>query len=341
MTERPPVPARSRSLATRLALAFAAVALAAVGLVVVLVVVEHVAGDHVARRLRAPGDRRRRGTRGRDRVRAGRRLGAARTPRRRCASARDAGGGRTILNAQGAVVSSAGAGRGAGGGQGAGAGAGGAAKTSTAAIVSDGRPVGSVVFRVPGSGLSAAERRLRDRLVTVALIGGLVAVLFALAAGFAVARRLTAPLRRLTRAADALEHGDAQARASAGDAPGEIGELARAFDGMAQTLDDQARARTALLAEIAHELRTPLTILRGNCEALVDGVLEPTPERLGSLHDEVLRLEGLVADLETLSASESATLSTRPRPGRRRRRRGRCARAAGEPGGRSGHRPPQ
>ena len=165
------------------------------------------------------------------------------------------------------------------------------------------------MFRVPGAGLSGAEQRLRDRLVTIALVGGLVAVLLALVAGFVVARRLTAPLRRLTGAASALERGDVEARASAGAAPGEIGELARAFDGMAQTLDDQAQARTALLAEIAHELRTPLTILRGNCEALVDGVMEATPERLGSLHDEVLRLEGLVADLETLSASESATLS--------------------------------
>lgn len=304
MTENDTAAPRGRSLSTRIALAFAGVALAAVGLVVALVVVStsrettslaaserQAVADAAARSAAQAYDR------------AGGWAGADTAAALRVA--RDAGGGLTVLNDDGEVVTAAGAGRGEGPGQ---RGVVGAAKTSSAPVVSRGQRVGSVAFRVPGSGLSAAERRLRDRLVTIALVGGVVAALLALAAGFTLAHRLTAPLRRLTRAADALEHGDTQARASAAGAPGEIGELARAFDAMAQALDDHTQARTALLAEIAHELRTPLTILRGNCEALVDGVLEPTADRMASLHDEVLRLEGLVADLETLSASESATL---------------------------------
>jgi two-component system sensor histidine kinase BaeS len=305
VTENAPTAARSRSLATRIALAFAGVALAAVGLVVLMVIVStsrETTSLAASQRQAAADSAARSAAQAYDRAGGWVRADTADALR----TAREAGGGLTILDAQGAVVASGGGGR--GGGQGPGPGAGQAAQTSTARIVSGGRSVGSVVFRVPGSGLSAAERRLRDRLVRIALVSGLVAVLLALVAGFAVARRLTAPLRRLTRAAGALEHGDVQARAAAGTAPGEIGELAQAFDGMAQALDDQEQARTALLAEIAHELRTPLTILRGNCEALVDGVMQPTADRLASLHDEVLRLEGLVADLETLSASESATL---------------------------------
>lgn len=285
-----------------MALAFAGVALVAVALVVALVVVST---SRETRSLAAAQRQALASAAARSAAAAYSRAGGWATADTADAvqSARDAGGRLTVLDAQGDVV--AGAGGGPGGGQGPG---GGDAQTATALVVSDGRRVGSVVFRVPGAGLTGAEQRLRDRLVRIALVGGLAAVLLALAAGFVVARRLTAPLRRLTRAAGALEHGDTQARAAAGTAPGEIGDLAQAFDRMAQALEDQAQTRTALLAEIAHELRTPLTILRGNCEALVDGVLEPTPQRLGSLHDEVLRLEGLVADLETLSASESATL---------------------------------
>jgi two-component system sensor histidine kinase BaeS len=92
------------------------------------------------------------------------------------------------------------------------------------------------------------------------------------------------------------------------NAPGEIGELAAAFDRMLDSLDRQDELRRAVVADVAHELRTPLTILRAACEALQDGVDTPTPERLASLHDEVLRLARLVEDLEALSAAEAAGL---------------------------------
>lgn len=291
--------AGSASLATRLAVAFGAVALLAVALVVGLIVFstatetgrlasterQHTADTAAA--AAAAAYARARGWEGADLTGADR-------------IAQAAGGRLTTLDAQGNVV--AGAGAGPGGRLPSGR------HASSSSVSVAGRTVGQVVFRVPGSGLSGSEQRLRDRLVTIALVGGLVAMLLALVASTVLSRRITAPLRRLTTAAQALEGGHRGARADAGGAPGEIGELAAAFDHLAQTLDDQAQARRALLAEIAHELRTPLAILRGNCEALVDGVEQPTPERLSSLHDEVLRLEGLVADLETLADSEATSL---------------------------------
>ncbi len=116
-----------------------------------------------------------------------------------------------------------------------------------------------------------------------------------------IARRLTRPLDRLALAAGRLAAGDASARAGIARAPGELGAVGRAFDEMADALDAQQGARRALLADLAHELRTPLTILRADCEALVDGVEPAVPERLAALHDEILRLERLVTDLETLA----------------------------------------
>ena len=77
---------------------------------------------------------------------------------------------------------------------------------------------------------------------------------------------------------------------------------------MADNLDREDQLRRNLLADVAHELRTPLTILQGNTEALLDGIDEPTPAAIASLHDEVVRLRRLVADLETLAAAEAAGL---------------------------------
>jgi signal transduction histidine kinase len=59
-----------------------------------------------------------------------------------------------------------------------------------------------------------------------------------------------------------------------------------------------------LTADLAHELRTPLTALRGTFEALLDGVWEPTPERLASGFEEVGRLTALVEDLSLLTDIE-------------------------------------
>lgn len=289
---------RNWSLGARLGTAFATIAVLAVGLVVGLVIITT---SRETARLAAAQRQQAATTAATTLARAYRRDGGwgggdvAATARR---LALQAGGGLTVLDAQGRTVASVGSMPGA---MGPGMGAG----SVEAPVTVGDRTVGDVVLRLPGSGLSRSEQRLRDRLVTIALVGGGIAVLMALAAALYFARRLTAPLRRLTSAARRLERGE-QAPGAVVDAPGEIGELARAFDHMARALDDQARSRQATLTEIAHELRTPLTILRGNCEAMVDGVEQPSPDRLASLHDEILRLERLVADLETLSASEAA-----------------------------------
>lgn len=221
-----------------------------------------------------------------------------------------AGARLVVRDASGAIV----AGPGPGSGRGGGGGAPGGAAVSSAPVEVDGEVVGSAQLRVPGSGLSRAEQRLRDRLVSVALLGAGLAAAVALVVAVLIARRLTRPLDRLALAAGRLAAGDASARAGIADAPGELGAVGRAFDEMAGALDSRDAARRALLADLAHELRTPLTILRADCEALVDGVEPAVPERLAALHDEILRLERLVSDLETLAAAESAFLRLETAP---------------------------
>uniref|UniRef100_UPI0015F0B6D4 sensor histidine kinase n=1 Tax=Streptomyces shenzhenensis TaxID=943815 RepID=UPI0015F0B6D4 len=121
-------------------------------------------------------------------------------------------------------------------------------------------------------------------------------------------RRLTAPVVRVAATARALAAGDRAARARI-DAPGELGELAHAFDAMADDVGRAEQARHRLAADVAHELRTPLTSLRAGLEELRDGYTEPTPDRLASLHDQALRLGRVVDDLGELAEAESARLS--------------------------------
>jgi two-component system sensor histidine kinase BaeS len=178
-----------------------------------------------------------------------------------------------------------------------------------AAVTVDGARVGTAVLRFPGGGLPAAEQRVRSALEqTVALGAGLAAVL-ALAVSWIIARRITRPLVSLTQTVALIESGQRGARAGLASAPGEIGELAVAFDRMAGALDREDMLRQQLLADVAHELRTPITILQAYCEQMADGTEPATPARLASLRDEVLRLGRLVTDLETLAAAQAAGLA--------------------------------
>ena len=183
-----------------------------------------------------------------------------------------------------------------------------------APVVVDGENVGSLVLRFPASHLPAPEQQVRSGLLRTALVGAAAAVLVAIGIALYDARRVSRPLVVLTDAATEMASGRRGVRVGLGDQPGELGVLATAFDRMSESVEQQEDLRRQLVRDVAHEVRTPLTILRGTTEGLVDGVLEPNQETLASLHDEVLRLTGLVGDLETLAAADAATLRLDLRP---------------------------
>ena len=172
----------------------------------------------------------------------------------------------------------------------------------------DGATVGTAELRFLSTGLDDPQQEIRDALARSVLVGAGIAVLVALGAGVFVSRRVTRPLVALTAVARRLESGDRAARSLLHNAPGELGELSGAFDQMADALRREDELRRALVADVAHELRTPATILLASLEELVDGLAEPTPERLGSLHEEVLRIRRVIEDLETLASAQAAGL---------------------------------
>jgi signal transduction histidine kinase len=145
-------------------------------------------------------------------------------------------------------------------------------------------------------------------LIQTVGIGGGLAALLALAVALVVARRITRPVAALTLVARARESGDRDARVGPLDAPGELDELATAFDRMADAVGREDELRRALVADVAHELRTPISVLQASSEALLDGVVKPTPEAISSIHDEILRLGTRVEDLQVLASAEAAGL---------------------------------
>ena len=177
-----------------------------------------------------------------------------------------------------------------------------------APIVVRGERAGQADVRFTGSGLASADHALRIALLRAIFGAAGLAALLALLTGLAMARRITRPVERIIAVTRAMGRGERTARVGQVAAPGELGELAAAFDQMADTLARQEQLRRDLVADVAHELRTPVAVLQAGHEALLDGVTEPTPDELASLRDEVLRLARMVNDLQGLAAADAAAL---------------------------------
>jgi two-component system sensor histidine kinase BaeS len=95
------------------------------------------------------------------------------------------------------------------------------------------------------------------------------------------------------------------------DSGDELGQLGQDFNLLAHTLERNEQARRAFMADISHELRTPLAVLRGELEALGDGVRAVTPAALASLREEVRALGKLIDDLYDLARSDIGALEYR------------------------------
>lgn len=169
-----------------------------------------------------------------------------------------------------------------------------------------GQQVGTLLVAAEGQVRESPESEFLRQVNRSLLWAGLAAGLVALLLGLLLARQLTAPLRALTDAVHRLAGGDVpQVEVRGQD---EIAELGQAFNQMARSLARQEELRRNLMADIAHELRTPLTVIRGDLEAFLDGVFEPTPEALASLQEETLLLARLVDDLRALAQAEAGQL---------------------------------
>ncbi len=141
----------------------------------------------------------------------------------------------------------------------------------------------------------------------------LLSTLLAAGVTFPLARGLLRPVKRLVEGTHKLAAGDFTTRVTP-TSEDELGKLAQDFNQLASTLEKNQQMRRAFMADISHELRTPLAVLRGELEAIQDGVRQFTPESVASLQMEVGTLTKLVNDLHQLSMSDEGALAYQKRP---------------------------
>jgi signal transduction histidine kinase len=170
------------------------------------------------------------------------------------------------------------------------------------------RQVGSVLVVTEASEVNARlAEQFRQSVARSVLIAGLVVGLLAVVVAFLLSRQILAPLGRLGAAAHRIAGGDLSQRVTVSGRD-EVGDLGQTFNTMAASLEKQEELRQHLMADVAHELRTPLSVIRGNLEALLDGVHPLTQENVAAILDEVLLLGRLTEDLRELAQAEAGRL---------------------------------
>ena len=153
------------------------------------------------------------------------------------------------------------------------------------------------------------EQFLRRQRLALIWIGSALLAVAALMA-LPLARHLVKPIKQLTHGTHELTQGNYEVAlpVERGD---ELGGLARDFNDLALTLSANDSSRKRWLADISHELRTPLAILRGELEAILDGVRPADAAHLQSLNQEVMHLSRLVDDLYALTTADIGGLQYR------------------------------
>jgi signal transduction histidine kinase len=147
-----------------------------------------------------------------------------------------------------------------------------------------------------------------SQLSSILLLVGAVSLLISLILGYLISRRISMPILTTILATEKISQGDYKIRIQEKSKLTEVDNLIESVNQLAGSLDKQESLKKQLTSDVAHELRTPLTTLRITIEAMMDGLLEPSPERLKSSYDEVLRITNIVKDLESLAIVEDGNL---------------------------------
>jgi len=171
----------------------------------------------------------------------------------------------------------------------------------------DGKIIAYLAIITPQFRPNPQEQEFVERTNSALLYASVIAVVLAILLGLIFTNSLLKPLSNLNTAIGKMGKGELLQEVPK-TSDDELGEVIEGFNQMSNALATANARREQLTADIAHELRSPLTVINGYLEALQDGVLDPTPERIEIIQQEVSQLNRLISDLRTLALADTGQL---------------------------------
>jgi two-component system sensor histidine kinase BaeS len=180
-------------------------------------------------------------------------------------------------------------------------------------VTVNGQVVGWLDSPIRQTAFDFADHRFQQQQWRASASVALIAMGLAAIVAWFLARGLLAPVKRLAVATRKLADGEYATRVPASSTD-ELGRLTDDFNRLGNALEKHEASRRNFMADVSHELRTPLAVLKGELEALEDGVRPFTPGTIHSLQAEVARLGKLVNDIHDLSLADVGGLAYHFKP---------------------------
>lgn len=181
--------------------------------------------------------------------------------------------------------------------------------TKTFPLSNHGEAIGSVEITFYGPYFyTENDLKFLKALNTIFLIVGFVALLGAMVTSRFISQKMIKPILNTVETAKLISKGQYKVIEEEIPESEELKVLVTTMNQMAISLEQQEKLRKQLTTDVAHELRTPLTTVSSHLEAMIEGVWQPTEERLRSCYEEIGRITGLVSDLDSLTKVEVENL---------------------------------
>lgn len=140
-------------------------------------------------------------------------------------------------------------------------------------------------------------------------VSTLIAILIVAVVSITVSRQFSRPIKRVSDTSVELSKGNYESRSDINSSIIEINNLTESINMLGEKLENQDLLRKRLVSDISHEIRTPLNVLQNNLEAMIDGILPVTSDRLNSLNEEVIRFGELLNNLNSLKQFDAEEMS--------------------------------
>lgn len=156
--------------------------------------------------------------------------------------------------------------------------------------------------------ISTEDKNFLNSITMSILISAFLAVFLIVVIALFVAKQLSDPIERISHTAYSLSMGELSAREHQEADVVEIETLRNSINSLGEKLDRQDMLRKRLITDVSHELRNPLNVLQTNLEAIIDGILPASSERLQALNSEVIRFGKLLDNLNILKQFEAESM---------------------------------
>lgn len=174
-------------------------------------------------------------------------------------------------------------------------------------IKKDGQTIANLTISYAGNyNVSTAALALRNTIVAVIVVTALASIVAIVLVSRFMSRRIVEPINQASHKAQQLTHGQYQPSVPEQCGIAELDALNQSIDTMADTLSVQEKLRKRLVEQMGHEIKTPLAIVKGQLEAVKDGVIDWDDKRLNLVHGEIDELSRLVEGLEDMQTLTSS-----------------------------------